>query len=129
MCGALAIGIVANALAQISAGMNGTPTITFDASRILPASEWATTTNGIIPGDSAILFSLASVDAAAQTVDQSSIDMPLARITSNTFFRAARHNTNGGYLITQPTTVTAVPIKGHASQHPWVYDQYDHGEL
>lgn len=102
-------GLTIGAQAQIPVGLSGTPTITFGSSPTLPVAEWAT--SGGIAGDNTTITDGASLRAAVQALDQSSIATALPRITADAQFASARHNTTAGWIHTQPTTIAAILLK------------------
>ncbi len=100
--------MVVNASAQIPVTNSGTAPITFDSP--LATTEWATLTHGI-GTDTSTYFTPASVDAAAQTIDQSQVADALPATTVNGNSQAAQHNTSSAYLLTRPTGIGAVVLK------------------
>ena len=94
--------------AQILINFGPNPVIDFNLATP-PFEEWAThdTTTGM----ASTYADPAAVDAAAQTLDQSTIVTPLGTTMVNGTARLARHNTAGGYLVTQPTGVPFAMLK------------------
>lgn len=93
--------------AQISVGAGGAPA---DPFTITPApASWATL--DITTGSASTYETVATVDAAAQTFDQSTIGTQLPTTAANGTARLARHNTAAGYLVTQPTGVPLGVLK------------------
>jgi hypothetical protein len=90
--------VPAGAGAQILVGLGPSPVIEFTTTP--PAAEWATGDIFII-GGAGTYNSPAELDAAAQTVNVSAATMTLPATSGNGTSRFARHNTTGGYLVTQ----------------------------
>lgn len=108
---ALAFGLPSFSPAQIFVGSGGLPApLTFDSAPALLAVEWATTTNGI-PGGGGTFSTTGDVATAVQALHQNIINEPLQRITFNSTFEAARHNTVDNKLVTQSTSVGATVLK------------------
>jgi len=102
---ALFLGLPVLSPAQIFVGSGGLPApLTFGSAPALLAVEWASSTTGI-PGDGSTYTTAGDVSNAVQNLTQSSVVRTLERITADSTFEAARHNTAAGYVITQPTTV------------------------
>ena len=101
--------VALHASGQIQVGISGASPITFDTP---PATgDWATRSNGI-GTDAATYFTPASVDAAAQTIDQSLVTNALhTTITDSSTSQSAQHSSSGARLLTQPTGIGAVVLK------------------
>ena len=81
--------------------LGNNPTIDFATT---PApTEWATF--DITVGNSATYTTPAALDTGAQTIDAAVVTTAVGVTAANGTARLARHNTTGGYLVTQPTGV------------------------
>ncbi len=87
--------------AAIPIVLGNNPTIDFSTT---PApTEWAT--YDITVGAAGTYTTPAALDAGAQTIDAAVVTTAVGVTAANGTARLARHNTAGGYLVTQPTGV------------------------
>lgn len=98
-----------SAQAQISVGLGGSSL--YDFSTTPPPAEWATTNNFNNTGGAGAYGTPAQVATAIQALNQGAVATNLPTTAANGTFAYARHNTAGGYLVTQPTTVAAGLLK------------------
>src|SRR5689334_11766549 len=107
----VAFCFIASAQAQIPVYYFGSATNTFGSAPVLTSNEWATSSAGVGAMGSGTFTTAAAMDAAVQSLDQSSIVQPLTTTLANGTALDARHNTSAGYLFTQPASVGAVVLK------------------
>jgi hypothetical protein len=105
------LGVTAVSEAQIFINLGANPPYTFQETP--PATEWATSAAGVGTGGAGGYGTPATVDAGAQTVNQSTITEALGTTADNAANASARHNNVDGFLVTRSTSVAATVLKAH----------------